>query len=323
MGFLEVLNKAAKGSVKILCDHKETILLGVGITAGVGTVALACRATMKAPEILKQHNEMNDIIKEAEEVDSTYKGSKENQADIVRNYVNTGKRFALAFAPAAALGATSVACFIAQHRMLQKKVTHLEETVASLSAAYAAIDTAFRNYRKRVINKYGEEEDRYFRYGVKDEKVEVTTTNEKGKTKKSTEVHKTVENPDISDYAKFFTYDNDQFQWMDPQHSRPDWDANIHFLNCQQSYANQKLELQGYLFLNDVYDMLGLPRTKAGQVVGWIFNPEDKSIDSYISFGIFEPRNHRTINGYEEEVILLDFNVDGVIIDQIPGIGDH
>lgn len=320
MGFLK---EVAKNSIKMLCDHKETVLLGCGIAAGIGTVVFACKATIKAPEILEQHNSMAETIKAAEEASPSYKGSDNNKIDIVKNYVNTGRKFALAYAPAAALGATSIFCFIAQHRMLQNKVIKLEETVASLSAAYAAIDTAFKNYRKRVVDKYGEEEDRYFRFGMKDEKVETTTMDEKGKTKKSTETVKSVEKPDISDYAKFFSFDNEQFQWMDAQHHTPDWDANIRFLNCQQAYANQKLELQGYLFLNDVYDMLGLPKTKAGQVVGWIFDPENKSIDSYVSFGIFEPRNHRTINGYEEECILLDFNVDGVIIDRIPGIWDH
>lgn len=320
MGFLK---EVARGSIKMICKHKETILLGGGLVAGVGTVVLACRATMKAPDILAAHNDMKDQINQAAEIGDQLYSEKDKQVDTVKNYIRTGRRLALAYAPAAALGATSAFCFIAQHRMLQNKVVKLEETVAGLTAAYAAIDTAFKNYRKRVVDKYGEEEDRYFRYGIKDEKIEVTESDEKGKTKKHKEVIKSVEKPDISDYAKFFTYDNEQFRWMDAQHHRPDWDANIRFLNCQQAYANQKLELQGYLFLNDVYDMLGLPLTKAGQVVGWIFDPENKSVDSYVNFGIFEPRNHRTINGYEEECILLDFNVDGPIIDRIPGMWDH
>ena len=317
------LMKIADGAVKLLFNNKEKILLGLGIAAGAGTVVTACAATLKVPEVIEEHNENKEKFKKAAEKNPDYKDSTDNKIDIIKNYTQTGVKVAKMYAPAVVLGATSVCCLVAQHKILQNKVANLEETVAGLSAAYIAVDTAFKNYRKRVIDKYGEEEDRYLRYGTKDEEIEVTEVNEKGKTKKYKEVVKTVEDIDISDYAKFFTYDNEQFNWQDAQHHTPDWDANIRFLNCQQAYANQKLELQGYLFLNDVYDMLGLPRTKAGQVVGWIFDPEDKTIDSRVSFGIFEPRNHRTINGYEEECILLDFNVDGPIIDRVPGMGDH
>lgn len=95
-----------------------------------------------------------------------------------------------------------------------------------------------------------------------------------------------------------------------------DPETNKFFLLHQQDYANEKLKARGYLFLNDVYDMLGIPRTKAGQVVGWVYDPESTTSDSYVDFGIFDTRNEDFINGYENS-ILLDFNVDGCILDQI------
>ena len=57
--------------------------------------------------------------------------------------------------------------------------------------------------------------------------------------------------------------------------------------NIQQAYANKKLQAQGYLFLNDVLEMLGIQKTKAGQIVGWIYNEEAPIGDNYVDFGIF------------------------------------
>ena len=313
------LMNIAKGTIRYVYNNKERFLLGAGIAAGVGTTVTACCATLKTKDIIEEHVSKSAEIKECCEFDPEYAESNAHKLDICKTYALTGAKIAKMYAPAIVLGATSVCCLVSQHTMMENKVTKLEETVAGLGAAYIAIDTAFKNYRKRVIDKYGEEEDRKFRLGIKEEVTEEKLPN--GKTKKVTTQY--VEDQDISDYAKFFTFDNEQFQWQDAQHHIPDWDANIRFLNCQQAYANQKLELQGYLFLNDVYDMLGLPKTKAGQVVGWIFDPENKEIDSHVSFGVFNPINHRTINGYEEECIILDFNVDGPIIDNIYGMGDH
>lgn len=317
MDFLATLKSASDGAVKILDKNKEKILLGAGIAAGAGATVLACKATLKAKDILEEHETEKELIEYFDNDDKD-----QHKQEVVKLYASTGVKIAKEYAPAAVLGATSVFCVIAQHRLMENKVVKLEGTIASLTAAYTAIDTAFKNYRKRVVDKYGEAVDREMRYGETTDTVTVTELDGKGKEKTKKVKVKSVDEPDPSDYAKFFDCTSEQFMFTDPEHRRPDWDANIRFLNCQQAFANQKLELQGYLFLNDVYEMLGIKPTKAGQVVGWIFDPDNTSIDSKVSFGIFEPRNHRTINGYEEECILLDFNVDGVIIDKVNDIAE-
>ena len=97
------------------------------------------------------------------------------------------------------------------------------------------------------------------------------------------------------------------------------------FLRRQQDYANEVLKSRGHLFLNEVYDMLGIPRTKAGQVVGWIYNEDNPNGDNYVDFGIYDlsnlsdsqkERKMAFVNG-QEYSILLDFNVDGPIYDLI------
>ena len=126
--------------------------------------------------------------------------------------------------------------------------------------------------------------------------------------KKSAEESK--ETKSYSQYAKFF------------DESCPDWtrnsEYNLMFLSLTEQKATAKLVSQGYLFLNDVYDMLGISRTKAGAVVGWIYDKEnpDHVGDNYVDFGIYDAKSRRFVNGYET-TILLDFNVDGLIFDKI------
>ena len=109
----------------------------------------------------------------------------------------------------------------------------------------------------------------------------------------------------LSDYARVF--DESSFLWS----KSPEY--NLTALKQQEHYANDKLRAVGHLFLNDVYDMLGLPRTKAGQVVGWVC---DEAKLKNVSFGIYSDHNNNFVNGYERNCI-LDFNVDGNILDYL------
>jgi hypothetical protein len=174
---------------------------------------------------------------------------------------------------------------------------------AALGAAYTALDKGFREYRARVVEKYGPDEDRNFRYGT--EMVEV----EDGEGKKKKEVVRISRNqPSI--YAKFFDASSVYFE------KHPE--SNLIFLKAQQNFANDRLKTRGHLFLNEVYDALGLPHTKAGSAVGWLLS-RDGSTDNYVSFGLFEGQEQKIrdfVNGYDEAV-LLDFNVDGPILNML------
>lgn len=127
-------------------------------------------------------------------------------------------------------------------------------------------------------------------------KVEVEQTEEKN------------EDQTYSEYARFF--DEASPCWT------KDAEQNLIFLKQQQQYANDKLKQQGYLFLNEVYEMLGIPRTKAGQVVGWIFEENNPLGDNVIDFGLYNLGNQKFVNGYERSV-LIDPNVDGNILDRM------
>jgi len=130
-----------------------------------------------------------------------------------------------------------------------------------------------------------------------------------GNEKTVKKVVKVADVDGISDYARF--YDDGCEGWTkDPE-------LNLSFLRAQQQYANDKLVANGHLFLNEVYDMLGIPRTKAGQVVGWVYDLSNTEADNYVDFGLYDATKEKTrdfVNGYER-TILLDFNVDGPILD--------
>lgn len=123
---------------------------------------------------------------------------------------------------------------------------------------------------------------------------------------------KKMEKPDVYDfspYARWFDRYNDN-------HMMNSSEYNLYFLNQQQNFANEKLRDRGYLFLNEVYDMIGIPRTKAGQVVGWLYDERNPVGDNFVDFGIYEEWNAEFVNGFTDKV-LLDFNVDGNILDAL------
>lgn len=140
--------------------------------------------------------------------------------------------------------------------------------------------------------------------------MEIIITVKNGDELINSKLHKSEKEKEVSvsQYARFF--DDGSPAWTrDPE-------CNLLFLKMQQDYATNLLRTKGYLFLNDVYDMLGIPRSKAGQIVGWVYDKENPIGDNKVDFGLFDEYNSKFVNGYKNS-ILLDFNVDGSIIDRL------
>jgi hypothetical protein len=275
--------------------HMPAILFGAGVVGVVATVVLACRATLKLHDILDEAQEEMEKIATLELVNYS---ENERQRDGALLYFKTGSKIVLMYSPAIALGVVSIAALTGSHVILSRRNM-------ALTAAYAALDKGFRAYRERVVNELGEDKDREFRYGSETKEV----VEETPEGPKVVEVKKV--GPDgASIYAKWF--DDSCSEWQrQPEYNRL-------YLKCQQNYANDKLQQQGHLFLNEVYAMLNLKHTSPGSVVGWLKDPKPGEGDGYIDFGVFadHERNRDFINGWQDRV-LLDFNVDGVIYDKI------
>ena len=285
--------------------HSPEILVAAGIIGGVTSAVMACKATTKANAILADMHEKMDNIHEVSKMENVDYTEQDLKKDTTIVYAQTGLKFAKLYGPSVALGALSITSILVGHNILRKRNL-------ALAAAYTVVDKGFKEYRKRVVDRFGNEVDKELRYNIKAREVEETVIDEK--TGKEKTVKKTVNVADpntYSDYAKFF--DDGCIGWTkDPEY-------NLMYLKGQQSYANELLKARGYLFLNEVYDMLGIPKTKAGQIVGWIYDEKHPVGDNYVDFGIFDincEANRSFVNGYER-TILLDFNVDGNILDMM------
>ena len=188
------------------------------------------------------------------------------------------------------------ACVLTSHKILRKRNM-------ALAAAYATVDRSFKEYRGRVVERFGEELDRELKYNIKAKQVEETVVNEDGTETVVTKTVNAVDPTQYSEYARFF--DDGCIGWE----KNPEY--NLMFVRQVQNWANERLKSRGYLFLNEVYEMFGFPMTEAGQVVGWVY---DKEIgDGFVDFGVYDLYNEKArdfVNG-RERVILLDFNVDG------------
>lgn len=288
-----VVGRKLAHSALLAQKNSPGVLFGVGVVGMVGSTVLACRATLKMSELLDEVQEKRDLVRNLEHEKYS---EKDRSRDFTIIYVQSSVKVVRLYAPSIILGGLSIAALTRSHNILTQRN-------AALTAAYAALEKGFNEYRERVVERYGEEADRDLRYAA--EQVEITDpeTNKK-------KIVKRVGPGGASIYARFF--DQNSPSWSKES------EYNLIFLKCQQNYANDLLNARGHVFLNEVYDMLGIPRSKAGAVVGWILTPDGQT-DNYINFGVFDDKSEKArdfVNGFEG-AILLDFNVDGVIFDKI------
>lgn len=309
MAKLELMNAVTRNLHRVgfkLKKHSPEILVGAGIVGVIASTVMACKATTKLDDIMEEPKEKIDKIHELMEKPEMVPEGKEyteedGKKDLTIMYTQSAVKLIKLYAPAVALGTLSIAAILGGHHLLRKRNV-------ALAAAYATIDKGFRDYRNRVIERFGKELDKELKYNLKSTEIEEVVKNEDGT---ETTVKKTVStvNPNnISDYARFF--DDGCTGWTkDPEY-------NLMFLKDQQRYANDLLKSRGYLFLNEVYNMLGIPVCEAGQIVGWIYDEKNPNGDNFVDFGIYDLYNEKNrdfVNGYEK-TILLDFNVDGNIL---------
>lgn len=310
MKFNEIVNTASRTMHRVGFKIKKAspeIMVVAGVVGVVTSTVMACKATTKVNDILEETKKQVDDVHKVLESDSVPADQYTNddaKKDLTIIYTQTGVKLIKLYGPAVLVGALSITGILASHRILKKRNV-------ALAAAYTTIDRSFKEYRGRVVERFGKELDRELRYNIKAQEVEEVTVDKDGNEAVEKKTVGVVDPNMYSDYARIF--DNGSVGWTkDPEY-------NLMFLKSQQNYANDKLKAQGYLFLNDVYDMLGIPRTKAGQIVGWIYDPDNTVGDNFVDFGIYDIYNEKAcdfVNGRERSII-LDFNVDGNILDLI------
>lgn len=294
--------------IKLKLQKRSPEILAVaGVVGVVTTVVVACKATTKLSKITDEAKENLEAIQKAankDDLDVEY--TAEDAKDDTRIvYVQTAVKIVKLYLPAAAIGTASIAAMLASNNILRKRYV-------GIAAAYSAVSQDFKGYRKRVVERFGERVDHELKHNIKAVEIEETETDEKGKEKKVKKSIDVVENPEHNPYSRWFDETN------------PNWERNaeynLQFLLKHQAFANQQLKSQGYLFLNDVYKSLDIPTTRDGQLVGWIYDPDDTTdkFNNYVDFGIYEVNRaaREFVNGYER-CFLIDPNVDGNILEYL------
>lgn len=309
----EITNKITRKFYKVgfqLKKHSPEILVGAGIVGVVTSTVLACKATLKVNEVLEETRINVQKIETAVEKGVTEANKpyseEDSQSDLKITYIQTGYKLAKLYAVPVSLGIASIACIVSGHKILKTRNI-------ALATTYTALMNDYNGYRSRVVERFGEALDKELKYNIKTKEYDEIVVNEDGSEQV---IKKTVQaidaEHDIND--KFSRVFDDGCAGWDPN---PDYSKM--FLVQQQNYANEKLKAQGFLPINDVYDMLGFQKIPEGQIVGWIYDEKNPIGDNYVDFGISDIHKTKVrdfINGYER-VIILEFNHDGYILDKM------
>lgn len=316
----DTITKTCSGAVLACKEHSPEILLvmgGIGVITGT---VLACKATLEAKKIVDETKpEIKDIPEKIEDLEPNEDGTEVTAEQLENEIIATKKanrKLYLAMAghiakkalPAVIVMSLSLASIIqSNHIMKQRNI--------GLAAAYTAIDKSFKAYRKRVVDKFGEDVDKELMYGVRKETIEKKETDENGNEVTKKEVITLSDYAEYGPYAVNYTEESDYYENSSY--------ANELTLTQKMKYLSDLLVIKKYVTLNEALDIvLGPTRgnkrlRKAGMVVGWIYDPKNnKTGDNDIVFNIFKV-NRKNKFGEMEEQIIVDFNVDGTIYNRI------
>ena len=305
------ISKASNVTCFQLKKHSPAILVGVGLVSGIACTVTACLATTKASEILGEaKTEIDDIQKVLNDPDISAEKYSEDDAKSDRRkvYVRTGLQLAKTYAVPAGLGIVSVCSVLGATKILNNRN-------AAVAATLASTTLGFDKYRERLIKKFGDQGealDKELRYGTEEVEIKEKVIGEDGKektVKRKVTIHNSGNEPLALDYTRVF-------DWSNP-YWKPDMNYNLMFMRGRQTWSGLRLEANGYLFWNDVLKECGFSKIKAGQTVGWLYNPDNNDNgDNGVNFRIHEAYSYDD-HGNKLPILLLDFNCDGSILNDV------
>ena len=309
----ELVNKVIRSLHKVgfkFKKHSPEILVVTGVIGVVASTVMACKATTKVNDIVTESKETIDKIhdcvgKGLHTSDGEEYTQEVANKDLAIVYTQTAWKFVKLYGPSVLIGAASIGCMVGSNRILRKRNV-------ALAAALTTVEKSFKDYRGRVIDRFGKDLDRELRFGIKAKEIKEKVIDENGN---ETTVTKTVEvvDPNTAHSLYSIVFCEGNTGWT------KNAELNKAFLIQQQNWANDKLRLRGYLTLNEVYEMVGAPTTAYGQIAGWVYTEDSSVGDNFVDFGIFDVTNEKAcdfINGRERSII-LDFNCIGNILEYI------
>lgn len=270
--------------------HTALVIGGTGLMIGGGVAA--CFATTKL-------NTVNEPLKkDIQQIEEKKLEDNEKKKALTKAYFKAGVGYVKLYGPSVMcelVGATSV---LTGHHILNKQ--HL-----ALASSYSLLSEGFNKYRDSIVKRFGEEVDKDIRTGAETGVIETTEVNEKGKEKVVKQTVKVATG--LSDFAAYIDKEFTQFSENAPDGY--DWVM----VKTQERVLNAQLATNGYLFLNDVRNALGLQPTVAGQSVGWIYDKTYKSGDGHVDLRAQLVYRYDAF-GCLVKTLLIDPNVDGDIL---------
>lgn len=301
----EFIEKVSRSVHKVgfgIKKHSPEILVVAGVVGVITSAVMACKATTKVNDIVDEAKETIDKIHDGVENHKHTSDGEEYREEVANKdlaivYVQTGWKFAKLYGPAVILGVASISCLVGSNQILRKRNL-------ALAAAFQAVDTSFKEYRGRLIDRFGENGkalDRELRLGIKAKEIEETVVDENGKETTVTKTVNVVDPNTVHDIYSIVWQEGNEGWTKSPE-------LNKFFLIQTQNMANDKLRLQGRLSLNEVYDMLGAPRTKFGQFAGWVYSDDCSLGDNFVDFGLFDVNTPCDLVNCLERSVVIDFN---------------
>ena len=300
-----ILSKTAR-AILLTKKFSPEILVGVGVTSLIGCAVLAHGLKPKAMVIMAEHDLALETIEQVRELDITNElksedgySEKQYKKDKIIQYRNTIVEMGKLYVPTIIVGAIGVTSVLCAFGIIKKRNV-------ALIGAYKLVSKSYDDYRKRVIEKYGEEEDRCFKNGIKKGEATGLTLDENGDAVLTEE---DILNPtEFSGYARLFDETN------------KNWDAikgyNHLYVWSQEDYANDLLISRGHIFLNEIYDVLGMDRTPEGALVGWVVEEGYERID--FALPKRDTPEAQALAKYGSKTgMMVDFNVQGIVYDKI------
>lgn len=299
------------GSGLFLKAHAPEIMVGGGVTGFVLTVISACKSTCKANEIMDVKEECERENREAlangEIPDAVW---AENDKMIRRN---AKKELIKAYTPTVTMGIVSIVLVLGGYKLINGRLV-------KTAAAYKILEDGFGRYRENVRDIYGEEADREMLHRVRPERLAAAQEEREKNREIESDKKRGIKNKEKKGtaYQEIYSAVFDQYsdRWRRSWMPEQVWD----YLRQKEREANDMLRIRKHIFLNEVYDLLGLERTEEGALVGWILtknNPESK-----VDFGLkLIPESRRreflTAQCNEDIWLRLHFNPDGLIYNMI------
>lgn len=292
-----VTSKAGR-QILLTQKHSPTILFGAGVVGVVATAVMASKATLALDEVMTEHENTKDRAQAMlARVPDRYT-AKDYTQDMAKLKTKTIIKVGKLYAPAVLIGVGSICALTGSHIILTRRYQ-------GAVAAFVALDKSMSQYQARVRDLIGEEKERELRFDTQTREIAVDTEN-------GVEVQSVTEAVgSLSPYARLWAKDTSSLWSEEPSY-------NLVTLRTQQTYCNDRLRSRGHIFLNEVYDCLGLEHSKIGAVTGWVY--EKGSGDNYVDFGMWDGQDMMSFHQFltqKDGAIWLDFNVDGHILDLI------